>query len=91
MEEQKPRVVVTGLGLVTSLGNDVATSWESLCAGRSGIGPITGFDTSQHKVQFGAELKNFDPTLYMDRKEARRNDPYTQLAVAAARQALAQS
>ena len=91
MEEQKPRVVVTGLGLVTALGNDVATSWEGLCAGRSGIGPITGFDTSQHKVQFGAELKNFDPTLYMDRKEARRNDPYTQLAVAAAKQALAQS
>lgn len=92
MEEQKPpRVVVTGLGLVTALGNDVATSWEGLCAGRSGVGPITGFDTSQHKVQFGAELKNFDPTLYMDRKEVRRNDPYTQLAVATAKQALAQS
>ena len=83
--------MVTGLGLVTALGNDVTTSWAGLCAGRSGIGPITGFDTSQHKVQFGAELKNFDPTLYMDRKEARRNDPYTQLAVAAAKQALAQS
>lgn len=91
MEEQRPRVVVTGLGLVTALGNDVATSWEGLCAGRSGTGPITGFDTSNYKVQFGAELKNFDPTLYMDRKEVRRNDPYTQLAVATARQALAQS
>ncbi len=91
MQEQKPRVVVTGLGLVTALGNDVATSWEGLCAGRSGIGPITGFDTSEHKVRFGAELKNFDPTLYMERKEVRRNDPYTQLAVATAKQALAQS
>ncbi len=91
MEEQRPRVVVTGLGLVTALGNDVATSWEGLCAGKSGTGPITGLDTSEYKVQFGAELKNFDPTLYMDRKEARRNDPYTQLAVATAKQALAQS
>ncbi len=91
MEEQRPRVVVTGLGLVTALGNDVATSWEGLCAGKSGTGPITGFDTRDYKVQFGAELKNFDPTLYMDRKEVRRNDPYTQLAVATAKQALAQS
>ncbi|GAC1468030.1 MAG: beta-ketoacyl-ACP synthase II [Ktedonobacteraceae bacterium] len=92
MQEQRPpRVVVTGLGLITALGNDVETSWDALCAGKSGVGPITGFDTSQHKVQFGAELKNFDPTLYMDRKEARRNDPYTQLAVATAKQALAQS
>src|SRR5947209_8465383 len=83
------RVVVTGLGLVTSLGNDLATSWEALCQGKSGVAEITGYDTSRFRVHFGAELKNFDPSLYMDRKEARRNDPFEQLSVATAKQALA--
>ncbi len=82
------RVVVTGLGLVTSLGNDLASSWEALCQGKSGIDKITGYNTSQHRVHFGGEIRNFDPTLYMDRKEARRNDPYEQLAIAASKQAL---
>ena len=85
------RVVVTGLGLVTSLGNDLATSWEALCQGKSGVGEITGYDTSRHRVHFGGEIKNFDPTLYMDRKEVRRNDPFEQLAIATTRQALDQA
>jgi 3-oxoacyl-[acyl-carrier-protein] synthase II len=82
------RVVVTGLGLVTSLGNDLASNWEALCLGKSGISEITAYDTSQHRVHFGGEIKTFDPTPYMDRKEARRNDPYEQLAIATSRQAL---
>ncbi len=83
------RVVVTGLGLVTSLGNDLASTWEALRQGKSGISEITGYDTSRHRVHFGGEIKNFDPTAYMDRKEIRRNDPYEQLAIAASKQALA--
>src|SRR6266567_665316 len=85
------RVVVTGVGLVTSLGNDLATSWEALCQGKSGVSEITGYDTSRHRVHIGAEIKNFDPALYMDRKEIRRNDPFEQLAIATTKQALSQS
>jgi 3-oxoacyl-[acyl-carrier-protein] synthase II len=83
------RVAVTGLGLVTSLGNDLATSWEKLCQGKSGISNITAFDTSQHRVHFAGEIRDFNPLLYMDRKEARRSDPYQQLAIATTKQALA--
>lgn len=83
------RVVVTGMGMVTSLGNDLASSWEALLQGKSGISEITGYDTSRHRVHFGGEVKNFDPTLYMDRKEARRNDPYEWMAIATTMQALA--
>ena len=85
------RVVVTGLGLVTSLGNDLASSWEALCQGKSGVGEITAYDTSQYRVHFGAQVKTFDPALYMERKEVRRNDPYEQLAIATAKRALAHS
>jgi 3-oxoacyl-[acyl-carrier-protein] synthase II len=85
------RVVVTGLGLVTSLGNDVTSTWKALCEGRSGVGPITSYDTSRFRVHFGAEIKNFDPAIYMERKEIRRYDPYAHYAVAATKQALAQS
>ena len=85
------RVVVTGLGLITSLGNDVASTWEALCLGKSGVREITGYDTSRHRIHFGAELRNFDPSLYLDRKEVRRTDPYQQLSIAATRQALTQS
>src|SRR5947209_4932611 len=85
------RVVVTGLGLVTSVGNDLATSWEALCQGKSGVSQIAGYDDSRFRVHFGAQVKDFDPTLYMDRKEVRRNDPYEHLAIASAKQALAQS
>lgn len=83
------RVVVTGLGLITSLGNDLATNWEALTRGRSGVGKITAYDTSEFRVHIGAEIKDFDPALYMDRKEAKRNDPYEQLAIATTKQALA--
>jgi 3-oxoacyl-[acyl-carrier-protein] synthase II len=83
------RVVVTGLGLITSLGNDLASSWEAMCQGKSGVSEITSFDTSQYRVHFAASIKDFEPTLYMDRKEARRNDPYEQLAIASSKQALA--
>lgn len=86
-----PRVVVTGLGLVTSLGNDLATSWQALCEGKSGISEITAYDVSQYRVRFGGQIKTFDPSLYMDRKEIRRSDPYEQLAIATTKQALAQA
>ena len=85
------RVVVTGLGLITSLGNDLASSWEALCQGKSGVAETTNFDTSEFRIHFGAEVKNFDPLLYMDRKEVRRNDPYEQIAIATTKQALAQA
>ncbi len=82
------RVVVTGLGLLTSLGNDLETSWEKLCQGKSGVSEITAYDTSQHRIHFAALVRDFDPLLYMDRKEARRCDPYEQLAIATSKQAL---
>lgn len=85
------RVVITGMGLLTPVGNNVSSTWEALCRGKSGVGPITLFDTSQFRVHFAAEVKNFDPTDYMDRKEIRRNDPYVHFAIAAVTQALAQS
>lgn len=85
----KRRVVVTGLGCLTPIGNDVASSWQALLDGKSGGAPITHFDASAYKVRFACELKGFDPALYMDRKEAKRSDPYTQYAVAAAVQAMA--
>ncbi len=86
-----PRVVVTDLGLITSLGNDVESSWKALCAGKSGIGEITGYDTNDYRVHFGGQVKNFDFSPYMSRKDARRNDPYSQFAIATAKQALAQA
>jgi 3-oxoacyl-[acyl-carrier-protein] synthase II len=85
------RVVVTGMGLITSVGTDVASTWESLCKGSSGVSEIEGYDTSQHRVHFAAQVKNFDPSAYMDRKDIRRNDPYEQMAVAASKQALDQA
>ncbi len=85
------RVVVTGVGLITSLGNDLATSWAALCQGQSGIREITRYDSSQHRVHFAGELRGFDPLRYMDRKEIRRNDPYEQIAIATTKQALAQA
>jgi 3-oxoacyl-[acyl-carrier-protein] synthase II len=85
------RVVVTGMGLLTPVGNDVASTWEALCQGVSGVGPITSYDTSGFRVHFGAEIKQFDPSLYMDRKETRRTDLYEQFAIAATKQALAQA
>jgi 3-oxoacyl-[acyl-carrier-protein] synthase II len=85
------RVVVTGIGLVTPLGNDVASSWEALCQGKSGVSEITAYDTSNFRVHFAGQIKDFDATPYVDRKELRRNDPYELLAIATTKQALAQS
>ena len=84
----KRRVVVTGMGAITPVGNDVATTWRSLIEGKSGTAPITKFDASKFPVRFAAEVKGFNPLDFMDRKEAKRADQYTQYAVAAARQAM---
>jgi 3-oxoacyl-[acyl-carrier-protein] synthase II len=84
----KRRVVVTGLGAVTPVGNDVATTWRALLDGRSGGAPITKFDAANFSVRFACEVKGFDPLQYMERKEAKRADLYTQYAVAAAVQAM---
>jgi 3-oxoacyl-[acyl-carrier-protein] synthase II len=84
----KRRVVVTGLGAITPVGNDVATTWRALLEGVSGAVPITKFDATNFAVRFAAEVKGFDPLQYMDRKEAKRADPYAQFAIAAATQAM---
>ena len=85
------RVVVTGLGAITPLGNDVKTTWESLINGVSGAGPITLFDASKFKTRFACEVKNFNPNEHFDRKEARKMDRYTQLGLVAAQEAVADS
>jgi 3-oxoacyl-[acyl-carrier-protein] synthase II len=82
-------VVVTGLGVVTALGRDHDTFWSSLVAGRSGVTRITRFDPTEYPCQIGAEIPDWDPTPWMDPKDARRNDRFAQFAFAAARQALA--
>ena len=85
------RVVVTGLGGVTPLGLTAEETWENVKKGVSGAGPITHFDASQFKTQFACEVKGFDPANYVDRKEARKMDLYTQYALAAAKMAVADS
>jgi 3-oxoacyl-[acyl-carrier-protein] synthase II len=85
------RVVITGLGAVTPLGNDAETSWENLLAGESGAAEITQFDASEYPVHFACELKDFDPTQWIERKAARRMDRFTHMILAAARQAEADS
>ncbi|HZG36284.1 MAG TPA: beta-ketoacyl-ACP synthase II [Gaiellaceae bacterium] len=81
------RVVVTGLGMVTPLGNDLETTWANLIAGGSGAAPIRQFDATGFPVDFACELKDFDPTQWIDRKQARRMDRFAQMILAAARQA----
>ena len=88
---QPPRVVITGLGAVTPLGLNVASTWNALLAGHSGIDFITRFDTSELRTKIAGEVRGFDPADYMDRKEARRTDPYIQYGLAAAKEALADS
>ncbi|MDQ1449833.1 MAG: 3-oxoacyl-[acyl-carrier-protein] synthase [Actinomycetota bacterium] len=80
-------MVITGLGMVSPLGNDVQSSWSSLVAGESGAGEITAFDHTNYNVHFACELKEFDPTVWIDRKAARRMDRFAQMILAAARQA----
>ena len=85
------RVVVTGMGAVTPLGNDIETTWANLLAGKSGAAPIEQFDASTYPVNFACELKDFDPKQWIDHKQARRMDRFAQMIVAAARQAEADS
>ena len=87
----RKRIVITGLGAITPLGNDVTTYWQALVAGRSGAGPITTYDTSELAVRIAAEVKDFDPVAILGRKEAKRTDRFTQLVLAAAREAVADS
>ena len=85
------RVVVTGLGALTPVGNSVSETWESLLQGKSGAGSITLFDASHFKTQFACEVKGFNPNDHFDRKEARRYDRYTQFALVTAKEALEDS
>ncbi|GAA5023413.1 3-oxoacyl-[acyl-carrier-protein] synthase 2 [Marivirga lumbricoides] len=85
------RVVVTGLGALTPIGNTVEEYWENLSAGKSGAGPITRFDASNFKTQFACEVKNFNAEDYFDRKEARKMDPFTQFGMIVAEQAIKDS
>ncbi len=87
----KRRVVVTGLGLVSPVGNDVATAWDSILAGRSGIAPVTRFDTSSFPVHFGGEIRHLDLAPYITAKDARRMDAFMQYGVVAGMQAMRDS
>ena len=82
------RIVVTGMGTVSPLGNDVPSSWAALMEGRSGVGPITKFDTTGYPTTIGAEVKGFDPSEHLSSKDARRLDPFVQFAVVAARESV---
>jgi 3-oxoacyl-[acyl-carrier-protein] synthase II len=86
--EPDTRIVVTGLGVITSIGSDVNSFWDSLIAGRSGIGPVTRFDSTDIASKVASEVKDFDPATEMDPKEVRRNDRYVHLALGAARRAM---
>jgi 3-oxoacyl-[acyl-carrier-protein] synthase II len=82
------RVVVTGLGAITPLGNDVKSTWRGMTEGRSGYGPITLFDPAPYAIKIAGEIRNFDPLDWVERKDARRMDRNVQFAVAASRQAV---
>lgn len=85
------RVVVTGLGAVTPIGNNVKDMWESVEAGKCGIAPITHYDTTGRKVCLAGEVKDFHPEEYVEKSELRKMDPFTQFALAAAGEAMADS
>jgi len=85
------RVVVTGIGMVTPIGNDKGSTWDGLVKGNSGAGPVTLFDSDPFLTKIACEVKNFDPLNFMDRKEARQTDRYIQFAMAASQEALADS
>ena len=91
MNEKNRRVVVTGMGAITPVGNSVQECWQNLVAGKNGIGPITLFDTENYKAKLGAEVKNFNPLDYMEKSDMLRSDRYAQFAVAAASQAVEES
>ena len=90
-QDKRRRVVITGMGALTPLGNSVDEFWQGCVEGRSGIDWITLFDNSAYPVKVDGEVRNFDPTEYMDRKEARRMARFSQLSVAAARMAVEDS
>ncbi|MDE5102544.1 MAG: beta-ketoacyl synthase N-terminal-like domain-containing protein, partial [Trichodesmium sp. St19_bin2] len=83
------RVVVTGMGAITPIGNTLSEYWDGLLNGKSGVGKITLFDSSKHKCCIAAEVKGFDPLEHMDRKQAKHMDRFTQFAVAASKQTIA--
>ena len=91
MNQNNRRVVVTGMGAVSPVGNDVQTSWENLISGVHGIGPITRFDTTEYKAKLAAEVKDFDARQYMEKAEILRSDLYAQYALASACQAMEES
>ncbi|MDV3351781.1 beta-ketoacyl-[acyl-carrier-protein] synthase II [Leptolyngbyaceae cyanobacterium CCMR0082] len=86
---EKKRVVITGMGAITPIGNTLEAYWQGLLAGKSGIGPITLFDASKHKCRIAGEVKGFDPLEYLDAKDAKRTDRFAQFAISASKQALA--
>ncbi|MBD1901392.1 beta-ketoacyl-ACP synthase II [Trichocoleus sp. DQ-A3] len=88
---ERKRVVVTGLGAITPIGNTLTDYWSGLLSGTNGIGPITLFDPSRHDCRIAGEVKGFDPHTYLERKEAKRMDRFAQFAVAASKQAIADS
>ena len=85
------RVVITGLGAITPIGNTVSEFWNSLCKGVNGAGEITRFDSSKFKTRIACEVKNYDPQQFFDRKEARKLDLYTQFAIIASDEAIQDS
>jgi len=87
LQNGRRRVVVTGVGMVTPLGNDPESTWENLVGGESGAGPITQFDAGEYAVRFACEATDFEPTTWIERKQARRMDRFAQLALSAARMA----
>ena len=87
--DRRGKIVITGIGVVSPLGNDVESTWSALVAGKRGVGIITRFDASTgYATRIAAEVKDFDPTNWMERKDAKRNDRFVQLGVAAAAQAV---
>ncbi|MBJ8191460.1 beta-ketoacyl-[acyl-carrier-protein] synthase II, partial [Bacillus cereus] len=87
----KQRVVITGMGVITSLGQDLNTLWDNLMAGKSGVSEIEAFDTSEYTTKIAASIKDFNPEDYIERKDARKMDRFVQFAVAASKLALEDS
>jgi len=85
----RKRVVVTGLGAVSPLGNDVNSTWDGIVNGRSGVAPVTKFDASGYRARIAAEARGFDPSAHFEAKDLRRMDPVVQFALVAAREAVA--
>ncbi|MEP6847143.1 MAG: beta-ketoacyl synthase N-terminal-like domain-containing protein, partial [Panacibacter sp.] len=88
MTKELKRVVITGVGAITPLGNSVDEFWKNIAAGKNGVSPISKFDTTHFKTKFAAEVKDFNATDYFEKKEARKYDLFTQYAVAAADEAI---